>query len=172
MDSALRGRWRGGGDEDLFEERIVGLWPDVTGISVGAGTAFLVGGDGAVRDDSWIEVLEADDGALAIVQAAGFDYRHAVAQALRYPDHDDVPGDALQVDSGELAIFSAAADGTDSLLPARPGPVPAVHGWPTGTADPGLLIKTSHPAYRLAVRWYTELPGGGCFARWLLLPER
>jgi hypothetical protein len=50
--------------------------------------------------------------------------------------------------------------------------MPASHGWPTGIADPGLLIKTSHPTYRLAVRWYTELPDEGCFARWLLLPER
>ena len=24
--------------------------------------------------------------------------------------------------------------------------------------------------YRLAVRWYTELPDDGCFARWLLRP--
>jgi hypothetical protein len=172
MDAALRERWRGGSDEDLFEDRIVGLGPEVTSIRVGTAMALLVGGDGVVRDDSWMEVLQADDGALAIVQAAGTDYRHVVGQALDYPGHDDVAGDALRVDSGELAIFSAAADGTDRLLPARSGPVPASHGRPTGTADPGLLIRTSHPRYRLAVRWYTELPDEGCFARWLLLPEK
>lgn len=170
VDAALRQGWRGGSDEDLYEDRIVGLGPDVTSIPVGNGAAVLVGGDGVVRDDSWMEVLEANDGARAIVQAAGCDYRRAVAQALNYPDGGDIDGGTLRVDSGKLAIFSAAADGADPLLPASPGPVPAVHGRPTGAADPGLLIATSHRMYRLAVRWYTELPDDGCFARWLLCP--
>jgi hypothetical protein len=170
VDAALREGWRGGSDENLYEERIVGLGPDITSIAVGAGTAVLVGGDGVVRDDSWMEVLEADDGALAIVQASGSDYRRVVAQALDYPDRGDIDGGTLRVDSGELAIFSAAVDGADPLLPVSSGPAPAAHGRPTGAADPGLLIETSHRTYRLAVRWYTELPDEGCFARWLLRP--
>ncbi len=91
MDAALRQQWRGGSDEDLFEDRIVGLGPEVSSIRVGTATALFVGGDGVVRDDSWMEVLEADDGALAIVQAAGLDYRHVVAQALDYPGHGPCP---------------------------------------------------------------------------------
>ena len=172
LDAALREGWRGGSDEDLYEECIVGLGPDVTSLPVGSGAAVVVGGDGVVRDDSWMEVLQADSGALAIVQASGSDYRRVVTMALDYPDHGDVDGGTLRVDSGELAIFSAAVDGLDPLLPASAGPVPAAHGWPTGVADPGLLIENSHRTYRLAVRWYTELPDDGCFARWLLLPQR
>ncbi|MCW6003472.1 hypothetical protein K1W54_02580 [Micromonospora sp. CPCC 205371] len=170
MDAVLREGWRGGSDEDLYEVRIVGLGPEVTSIPVGAGAAVLVGGDGVVRDDSWMEVLEANDGALAIVQAAGAEYPHVIAQALDYPDRGDIDGGTLRVESGELAIFSAAVDGVDPLLPARSGPMPTAHGWPTGQADPGLLIPARHRTYRLAVRWYTELPDDGCFARWLLLP--
>ena len=35
-----------------------------------------------------------------------------MAKALGYPVTDDQDGDALKVGSGELAIFSAAIDGT------------------------------------------------------------
>src|ERR1051325_4482556 len=80
VDAALREQWRGGSDEDLYEERILGLGPAVTSIAVGAAMAVLVGGDGVVRDDSWMEVFEASDGALAIVQASGSDYRRVIAQ--------------------------------------------------------------------------------------------
>jgi hypothetical protein len=170
VDAALRGQWRGGSDEDLYEERIAGLEQDVTSVPLDVGAAVLVGGDGVVRDDSWMEVFEADDGALAIVQASGTDYRYVVAAALEHPDHEDLDGGMLQVDSGKLAIFSAAVDGNYPLLPASPGPVPAVHGRPTNEADPGLLLATKQRTYRLAVRWYTELGEDGCFARWLLLP--
>jgi hypothetical protein len=69
-------------------------------------------------------------------------------------------GDVLIVRSGELAIFSAAADGigpySTPLTPAQVGPVPVVHGPPTREADPGLLLPTNPEAYELKVRWYTR----------------
>jgi hypothetical protein len=34
----------------------------------------------------------------------------------------------------------------------------------------GLLLPAAHPAYKLKVRWYTELDEANCFARWLLTP--
>jgi hypothetical protein len=158
---------------DQFDQ-VVGLGPQDTSIPVGAGQAVLIGGDGVVRDDSWIEVFERADGLVAIVQASGPDYPDVLARALDYPDAEDEDGDTLRVSSGELAIFSAAADGTGPystpLLPAQPGPMPPVHGPPSGGMDPGLLFSTAHPAYKLKVRWYTELDKHSCFARWLLIP--
>jgi hypothetical protein len=85
---------------------------------------------------------------VAIVQASGPHYRDVLARALGYPATDDQDGDALKVSSGELAIFSAAVDGTGPhsgpLVNARPGPVPPVHGPPSREADPGLLISAPH----------------------------
>jgi hypothetical protein len=46
-------------------DRIVGLGPDQTGTDVGGTRAALVGGDGVVRDDSWIEVFRSATGTLA-----------------------------------------------------------------------------------------------------------
>jgi hypothetical protein len=147
-----------------------------TSVPVGDGRAVIVGADGVVRDDSWIEVFEAASGLLAIVQASGPDYPDVLARALDYPDAEDDVGDTLHVSSGELAVFTAAADGSGPystpLLPARPGPVPPVHGPPMREEDPGLLFSTAHTAYELKVRWYTELDDDNCFARWLLIPAR
>ena len=56
VDSALRGAWH------AFSgpvRQIVHLFPQDTGIAVGAGRAAVVGADGVVRDDSWMEVFEA-----------------------------------------------------------------------------------------------------------------
>jgi len=155
-------------------DRIVGLGPEDTSILVGTERAALVGGDGVVRDDSWIEVFEAASGRIAIVQAGGADYPATLAKALHYPTEEDEDGDTLNVRSGTLAIFSAAVDGTGPhsvpLLAGRPGPVPPVHGPPSHGVDPGLLLSTAHTAYKLRVRWYTELDEDDCFARWLLIP--
>jgi hypothetical protein len=41
---------------------------------VADGVAALVGGDGVVRDDSWIEVFRSERRTLAVVQATGPDY--------------------------------------------------------------------------------------------------
>jgi hypothetical protein len=110
-----------------------------------------------------------------VVQASGDDYPQALAQALAYADVDDELGEALVVDSGELAVFSAACDGTGPysvpLVPAGPGPVPAVHGPPSRETDPGLLLTGGELIYQLKVRWYTELDDDSCFARWLLIPN-
>jgi hypothetical protein len=129
-----------------------------------------------VRDDSWIEVFATDTGLVAIVQASGPDYPDVLAKALGYPVTDDQDGDALKVGSGELAIFSAAIDGTGPysgpFVNARPGPMPPGHGLPSCEVDPGLLISVRHTEYKLKVRWYTRLDDDNCFARWLLIPAQ
>lgn len=172
VDAALRDAWRGFSDEQYFDE-VVELGPEENGIAVGPGRAVLVGADGVVRDDSWLEVFTSAAGAIAIVQASGPDYPRAIAGALGHPSTVDDPSEVLAVDSGELAIFSAAVDGTGEysvpLRPAEPGPVPPTHGPPTDGTDPGLLLRTTTSKYRLTVRWYTQLEDG-CFARWLLTP--
>src|SRR5689334_12171310 len=102
VDAAFRSAWRGFSEEQYDE--IVHLGPQHTSVAVGAGRAVLVGADGVVGDDSWMEVFEAEDGALAVVQAAGLDYRQVVASALAYPDTDDDEGDLLVVDSRTGAV--------------------------------------------------------------------
>lgn len=171
VDAALRDAWQGFSNDDF--DQVVELGPQDTSIPVGAGRAVLVGGDGVVRDDSWVEVFEAS-GVVAIVQASGRDYRGVLARALDYPDVEDQDGDTLMVSSGELAFFSAAADGAGlhsvPLLSGRPGPVSPVHGPSSREVDPGLLFSTAHTAYKLKVRWYTELDQGDCFVPWFLMP--
>jgi len=172
VDAALRDAWQGLSNDEY--DQIIGLRPEDTSIPVGAGRAVLVGGDGEVRDDSWIEVFAAAGGLVAIVQAAGLDYPDVLARALDYPDVDDQAADTLKVSSGELAIFSAVFDGTGPysvpLLPAQPGPVPPVHGPPSPEACQGLRLPATCRAYQLKVRRYTALDQSECFARWLLIP--
>lgn len=174
VDAALRDAWHGFSDDEF--DQIVELGPQDTSIPVGVGRAVVVGGDGVVRDDSWIEVFETASGVVAIVQAAGPDYPDVLARALGYPEAEDEDGDTLGVRSGELAIFSAAVDGAGPhsvpLLATQPGPVPPVHGPPSREVDPGLLISTSHTVFKLKVRWYTKLDEDNCFARWLLIPAQ
>ncbi|MEV0808947.1 hypothetical protein [Micromonospora sp. NPDC050200] len=173
IDAMRRSEWCGYSNDDF--ERVVDMAPEDTTISVGAGRAALVGGDGVVRDDSWVEVVQSEGGTLAFVQASGPDYPRVLAAALEYPDAEDDEGDDLAVGSGELAVFSTAIDGAGEysapLSPARPGPVPIVHGPPQREPDPGMLIQTGDTtAYRFKIRWYTELDDESCFARWLLIP--
>ncbi|MEV3978175.1 hypothetical protein [Nonomuraea sp. NPDC049758] len=173
VDASLRDAWRGfSGDQ--YDE-VVDLGPETTGIPVGAGRAVLIGADGVVRDDSWMEVFQADDGAIAVVQASGPDYPRVLTDALRYPDADDEDGDPLIVHSGELALFSAACDGTgphsQPLAPARPGSVPSSHGRPSRDGDPGLMLTTTCTTFAFKVRWHTLLDDENCFARWLLIPH-
>lgn len=173
MDSAGRSDWRGHTDDEF--DRTVNLTWQETGLTVGSGMAALVGGDGVVRDDSWIEVFRGASGALAFVQAAGPDYRKVLAAALEYPDDQDLEGVTIAVRSGELAVFTAVVDGDGEFASpfeqARPGPVPEEHGPPSRDDDPGLLIGTDAvTAFQLKVRWYTTFDDESCFARWLLLP--
>jgi hypothetical protein len=173
IDGAARSDWRGHSDDDF--DRTVQLTWEETGLAVGTRMAALVGGDGVVRDDSWVEVFRGESGALAFVQAGGPDYRKVLAAALDYPDDQDLHGATIEIGSGELAVFTAAADGdgefSSPFEQARPGPVPAEHGLPSRSVDPGLLIGTDGvAAYRLKVRWFTELDDESCFARWLLIP--
>ena len=126
VDAALRSAWRGFSNDDY--DQVVGLSPEEdTSVPVGAGRGLLVGADAVVRDDSWMEVFATKSGFVAVVQASGPDYPGILARALAYPVEDDQEGDALTVDSGQLAIFSAAADGAGRYLrpldqrPARAG---------------------------------------------------
>ena len=174
VDAALRDAWHGFSIDEF--DQVVRLSVQETSVPVGAGRGLVVGADGVVRDDSWIEVFQSASGAVALVQASGPDYPGALTAALDYPDAEDQDGDTLKVSSGGLAIFSAAEDGagpySTPLLTARPGPVPAVHGRPSDETDQGLLLSTPHTAYQLKVRWYTRIDEDSCFARWLLLPGK
>lgn len=173
VGAALRDAWRGF-TEDHYDQ-VVQLGQYETSVPVGASRAVLVGSDGVVRDDSWIEVFTSASGTIALVQASGPNYPHVLAEALAYPDTEDDLGDTLIVGNGELAIFSAASDGTGPysvpLVPAKPGPVPPVHGPPSRETDPGLLLAGIDTTYQLKVRWYTVLDDDSCFARWLLIPR-
>ncbi|MGX7671085.1 hypothetical protein [Plantactinospora sp. DSM 117369] len=121
-----------------------------------------------------MEVFESAEGTLAIVQASGPDYRGTLESALHHPSTTDDVGDALSIPSGDIAIFSAALDGTGEhampLSPPQPGPPPAEHGPPSREPDTGLLLPTRSNGYSLKVRWYTKIDDQSCFARWLLLP--
>lgn len=138
VDAALRHAWHGYSNDD-YDQVIPLGWQD-TSVPVGAGRAVLAGADGVVRDDSWIEVFATDTGLVAIVQASGPDYPDVLARALGYPVTDDQDGGTLKAGSGELAIFSAAIDGTGPysgpFVNARPGPVPPGHGPPSREVGP------------------------------------
>ena len=173
VDATLRSAWHGVSNDDY--DHVVGLSPEEdTSVPVGAGRGLLVGADGIVRDDSWMEVFATKSGRVAVVQASGPDYPDILARALAHPVEDDQDGDVLTVDSGQLAIFSAAADGTGRYsgpwTSARPGPVPDIHGPPSSELDPGLLIPAPHTTYRFKIRWHTWTDEDNCFARWLLIP--
>ena len=173
VDAALRGAWLGFSNDDY--DQVVTLSPEeVTSVPVGAGRGALVGADGIVGDDSWMEVFTTQSGCIAVVQASGPDYPDILARALAYPVEDDQDGDALTVDSGELAIFSAAADGagrhSGPWIGAQPGPVPHVRGPVTDGVGPGLLMPVPHNRYGFKVRWHTWPDEDHCFARWLLIP--
>jgi hypothetical protein len=173
VDATLRSAWHGVSNDDY--DHVVGLSPEEdTSVPVGAGRGLLVGADGIVRDDSWMEVFATKSGRVAVVQASGPDYPDILARALAHPVEDDQDGDVLTVDSGQLAIFSAAADGTGRYsgpwTSARPGSVPDVHGPPSSELDPGLLIPTPCTTYRFKIRWHTWPDEDNCFARWLLIP--
>lgn len=122
VDAALRSAWRGFSNDDY--NLVVALsWQD-TSVAVGAGRGLLVGADGVVGDDSWMEVFITKSGCIAVVQASGPDYPGILARALAYPLTDDEDGDPLTVDSGQLAIFSAATDGAPDATQAS-GPAPS-----------------------------------------------
>jgi hypothetical protein len=92
-------------------------------VPVGAGRGILVGADGVVGDDSWMEVFTTESGCIAVVQASGPDYPDILARALAYPVENDQDGDALTVDSGQLAISAPPQTAPDNIR--APGPVPS-----------------------------------------------
>jgi hypothetical protein len=92
VDATLRSAWRGFSNDDY--DQVVALSPEEdTSVPVGAGRGLLVGADGVVRDDSWMEVFTAPPGLIAVVQASGLDYPDILARALAYPVDDDQDGD-------------------------------------------------------------------------------
>jgi hypothetical protein len=90
VDAALRHAWHGYSNDD-YDQVIPLGWQD-TSVRVGVGRAVLVGADGVVRDDSWIEVFATDTGLVAIVQASGPDYPDVLAKVLGYPVTAGIPG--------------------------------------------------------------------------------
>jgi hypothetical protein len=174
VDAEVRHRWLGYTADEYFD-RIVDLGPDETHIMLGDEAAAVVGADGIVGDDSWMEVFSSTDGTIAVVQASGDDYRQTLDAALRYPGASGDPDPLIKIPSRELAIFSAACDGAGEyamkLVPAEAGQAPAEHGPPSPDNDTGLLVRVPSTTYRVRALPYTELAGSGCFARWLLVPE-
>jgi hypothetical protein len=173
VDAVLRSAWHGFSN-DAYDLVVTLSLEEATSVPVGAGRGLLVGADGVVGDDSWMEVFTSQTGCLAVVQASGPDYPGILARALAYPVEDDQDGDALMVNTGQVAIFSAAADSTGRYsgpwASAQPGPVPKVPGPPADGPAPGLLIPVPHSSYRFKVRWHTWPDEDHCFARWLLTP--
>jgi hypothetical protein len=121
-----------------------------------------------------MEVFEAEDGAIAVVQASGPEYPHVLTEALRYPDTDDAQADQLVVAGGELALFSTAGDGVGPhaavLVRARPGPVPPMNARPSAQPDPGLPLTTKHTMFNLKSadthNWTKRTASpGGCSCR-------
>ena len=175
LDGELLPSWRGLTDE-AYEALVPLLDYSLTGVPVGAGTAALVLTDPEIGDEGWLEVFRADDGSIAVVQASAGDYRGTLDAALAFPAGDEQVGDVMAVPSGRLAFISAALDGTGEdgafLLPESPGPTPDSDVLDDGAAtDASPLLVVSPGAFRLSVRWRTELYEDAVFARWLFTRE-
>ena len=161
-------------------EPLCDLGQNVTSTPVGEGSAGLIAPDGAVNDESWLEVFR-DQQHIRIVQASGEDYRAVLQAALEHPlDDDDESGGAFSVYTGELVLYNAAMDGTGEhsgpIIDSAPGPFPTLKPHPvTGDeaahAPAGLRLPVAAATvFQVTARWYTEVDGG-CFARWLLTPQ-
>src|ERR1700722_1553593 len=67
VDAALRSAWRGFSNDDY--DLVVTLSPEEDrSVPVGAGRGVLVGADGVVGDDSWMEVFTTESGCIAVIQ--------------------------------------------------------------------------------------------------------
>jgi hypothetical protein len=174
LDGDLLPEWSGetGGD---YERLVPDLDWNLTSIPVGGGRAAVVLTDAEVRDDGWLEVFRADDGAVAVLQVSAEDYPAAVSAALEHPEDAGEPGDHIAVPSGRFAFVSAALDGAGlqaaPLRPESPRPAPGSGAYDERQADAGgpLLRATAH-GFRLWVTWRTALDGDALFARWLFVP--
>ena len=72
VDAVLRSAWRGFSNDDY--DLVVTLSLEyATSVPLGAGRGLLVGADGVVGDDSWMEVFTSKTGCIAVVQASGPD---------------------------------------------------------------------------------------------------
>ena len=170
IDATLRGAWHGtAGDR-------IAAGPSATSVPVGAGRAAVVGagaGPGG-EDGGWVEVFTAGPDAVAFVRVTGGDYGELLRCALSYPAAQDESGDVIEVSSGNLAVFSAALDGSGEngaeLASARPGPAPDKRPPFDAASLPGLLLSLAVGGYRLQARGRTDLDTGGWFSRWTLSP--
>lgn len=175
LDGDLLPAWRGM-SEQAYEALVPRLGYQLTGIPLDGGSAALVLTDPEVGDEGWLEVFRADDGSIAVVQAAAEDYRTALDTALAFPATGDQVGDVVAVPSGRLAFISAALDGTGEdgafLLPESPGPTPHSAALDDGAAtDASPLLVVAPGAFRLSVLWRTELDERSAVARWLFTRE-
>lgn len=175
LDGELLPSWRGLTDQ-AYEALVPLLDYSLTGVPIGAGTAALVLTDPEIGDEGWLEVFRADDGSIAVVQASAGDYPGTLDAALAFPAGDEQVGDVVAVPSGRLAFISAALDGTGEdgafLLPESPGPTPDSDVLADGAAtDASPLLVVPPGAFRLSVRWRTELYEDAVFARWLFTRE-
>ncbi|GAB3835302.1 hypothetical protein [Dactylosporangium cerinum] len=170
MDATLRASWLGHTD-DVYDE-VCELDEDVTSIPVGPGRAALIAIDGRPNDEGWIEVFTSGRGTVAFVFAAGQDYPATLPAALAHQHRDSPVGDLISLDSGHLAVFSAATDGagpySSEFVPARPAPIPVAAAPLSSDPDPGVLLQLEPGNYRFDVEPYVE-PGGDLrFGRWTL----
>jgi hypothetical protein len=172
LDADLLPHWRGA-SANAYEALVPDLAYELTAVPLGPGSAGLVLTDPEVGDEGWLEVFRSDDGAVAIVQAAGPDYPAVLAAALAHPTDDDQRGDPVDVPSGRLALISAALDGTGpdgaSLSVESRAPLPSSAGYDARTDDEGApLLEVGPRTYQLSVCWMVEVDEEASFARWLL----
>jgi hypothetical protein len=182
MDAGVAAAWH---SDDQFEE-LLDLGAEATVIGVGGGTAAIIG-DGSVNDEGWVEVFGSGGDRLAFVHALAFrqanlyeePYDRVLEAALAYPLSGDLDGGVVPLPSGDLVVFSSALDGAGPsaapLVQAAPRPTPrsnrpATLATPRAEVISGLAVSLRPGAYRLHVRWRTQLDHA-VFARWLLLPS-
>lgn len=141
-------------------------------IPVGPGRAALIAIDGRPNDEGWIEVFTHDRGTVAFVFAAGQDYPTTLPTALNHQHRDSPVGELISLDSGYLAVFSAALDGagpcSSEFVPAQPAPIPVAAAPLSPDPDPGVLLQLEPGNYRFDVEPYVELSDDQSFGRWTL----
>ena len=173
LDSVLVPMWRGFTD-DTYNTDVVPLPYTETTVRVAGSTAVIVGVDGVVGDEGWLEVFTSGTGQVAIVQAAGaMPYDELLRACLAHPDDaDDLEGGVFEADTGHLVLLNAALDGTGEysgeIVPAKPGPIPTDPAV-SADADPaGLILDVDPGTFALTARWYTALDEDNRFARWTI----
>jgi len=174
LDSIHVPAWRGFTD-DTYNTLVVPLPYTESAVTFEAGRAGVVGTDGVVGDEGWLEVFRTAPNQIVVVQASGrWPYRDLLVACLAHPaDDDDRDGGVFEVTSGYLVILNAAMDGTGQysgeLRPAVAGEIPGDVADRSGAADlAGLIIEAEPGSYHVITRWFTALDDENSFARWTL----